>query len=163
MSDSEDEGGQEPGRHAFLGINICDQTVMNAEGPDHIPLFGWTKPAQPLFNGAMSITSLSGNGTQPLFAAAQAASAGTGCPCLTVTANGRERIAALAANSASVHATIREAVASAHGIDWSGRAADHYRDRLATVRNSLDAHDGEARSTAQVAQVSRIPWTQGGT
>ncbi|MBQ1513442.1 MAG: hypothetical protein VZR37_00640 [Bifidobacterium merycicum] len=111
----------------------------------------------------MSITSLSGNGTQPLFAAAQAASAGTGCPCLTVTANGRERIAALAANSASVHATIREAVASAHGIDWSGRAADHYRDRLATVRNSLDAHDGEARSTAQVAQVSRIPWTQGDT
>ncbi|MBW3094301.1 hypothetical protein KIH75_02815 [Bifidobacterium sp. 64T4] len=111
----------------------------------------------------MGITSLSGNGTQPLFAATQAASTGTGCPCLTVTANGRERITALAANSASVHSAVREAVASAHGIDWSGRAADHYRDRLLTVRTSLDAHDGEARSTAQVAQVSRIPWAQGGT
>lgn len=109
----------------------------------------------------MTITSLSGNSTQPLFTTTTP-TLGTTCPCLTVAANGRQRITALAANSASIHGSIRETLAAAHGIDWNGKAANHYRDRIATVRNSLSAHDDEARSTAQVAQVSQVALPQGG-
>lgn len=109
----------------------------------------------------MSITSLSGHHTTSLLATTQATAATT-CPCLNIAAQGHERIITLAASSASIHGSIHETLATAHSIDWTGKAADHYRDRLLTIRNSLSTHDDEARSTAQIAHIAHVSTPQGG-
>lgn len=139
----------------------CDEPVTKPEGSDHTPPSSWTTHQRLPFNERMSITSLSGHHTTSLLATTQATAA-TACPCLNIAAQGHERIITLAASSASIHGSIRETLATAHSIDWTGKAADHYRDRLLTIRNSLSTHDDEARSTAQIAHIAHVSTPQGG-
>lgn len=139
----------------------CDEPVTEPEGSDHTPPSSWTTHQRFPFNERMSITSLSGHHTTSLLATTQATAA-TACPCLNIAAQGHERIITLAASSASIHGSIRETLATAHSIDWTGKAADHYRDRLLTIRNSLSTHDDEARSTAQIAHIAHVSTPQGG-
>lgn len=139
----------------------CDEPVTKPEGSDHTPPSSWTTHQRLPFNERMSITSLSGHHTTSLLATTQATAATT-CPCLNIAAQGHERIITLAASSASIHGSIRETLATAHSIDWTGKAADHYRDRLLTIRNSLSTHDDEARSTAQIAHIAHVSTPQGG-
>lgn len=139
----------------------CDEPVTKPEGSDHTPPSSWTTHQRLPFNERMSITSLSGHHTTSLLATTQATAA-TACPCLNIAVQGHERIITLAASSASIHGSIRETLATAHSIDWTGKAADHYRDRLLTIRNSLSTHDDEARSTAQIAHIAHVSTPQGG-
>ena len=143
-------------------VGTRDEHVTNPGGSDHTAPSSWTARHRLPFNGRMSITSLSGHGTTSLLAPTQATPAGSTCQCLTVATRGHDRIITLAANSASVYETIGETLATAQSIDWAGKAADHYRDRLFTIRNSLRVHDDEARSTAQTAQVAHISIPRGG-
>lgn len=76
----------------------------------------------------------------------------TGCRCHELVRQGRARVTNLAANTAAVTASVREAVASCRGVDWEGNAATLFRSRLDGVSGELEAHESAVRATARLAQ-----------
>ena len=74
------------------------------------------------------------------------------CGCHAAVKRDRNAILTLAQGDGGVNDHARAALAQAQRIDWQGRAADLYRQRLRTFAAAMDAYDCDAISAMRLAQ-----------